>query len=115
MVTPLLLTTQTLYEQDYYLWLKTTINQLCAGQFIGTDLENLIAELESLGKREKRSLKSFLIKLLEHLLKLQYWSAERDRNEGHWKGEIRTFRREIQDELTDSPSLQPYILEVFDE
>jgi hypothetical protein len=71
--------------------------------------------LESIGRREKRSLKSFLIKLLEHLLKLQYWSAERDRNEGHWKGEIRTFRREIQDELTDSPSLQPYVLEVFDE
>ena len=55
MVNPLPLTTQTLYEQDYYLWLKTTINQLCAGQFIGIDLENLIAELESLGRREKRS------------------------------------------------------------
>jgi len=115
MVTPTQLTTQTLYEQDYYLWLKTTINQLRAGQFSGVDLENLIAELESMGRCEKRSLKSFLIKLLEHLLKLQYWSAERDRNEGYWKGEIRTFRREIQDELTDSPSLQPYILEVFDE
>jgi len=107
--------TETLYTQDYYLWLKTTINQLRAGHFSGVDLQNLIEELESMGRREKRAIKSFLIKLLEHLLKLQYWDAERERNEGHWKGEIRTFRREIKDELTDSPSLQPYILEIFDE
>jgi len=33
---------------------------------------------------------------------------------GHWKGEIRTFRREIKDQLKESPSLKPYILEIFD-
>jgi len=49
------------------------------------------------------------------LLKLKYWDAERERNEGHWKGEIRTFRREIKDRLKDSTSLKPYILEIFDE
>ncbi|MBW4577047.1 MAG: DUF29 domain-containing protein [Aphanothece sp. CMT-3BRIN-NPC111] len=108
-------TTQTLYDQDYYLWLKTTINQLRAGQFSSVDLDNLIEELESMSRREKRAVKSLLIRLLEHLLKLQFWNIERERNEGHWKGEIRTFRREIKDELKDSPSLKPYILEIFDE
>jgi len=106
---------QTLYDQDYYLWLRTTINQLRAGQFASVDLENLIEELESMGRREKRTIKSLLIRLLEHLLKLKYWDVERERNEGHWKGEIRTFRRQIKDELKDSPSLKPYILEIFDE
>ena len=108
-------TTQTLYDQDYYLWLKTTINQLRAGQFSSVDLDNLIEELESMGRREKRAVKSLLIRLLEHLLKLQFWNIERERNEGHWQGEIRTFRREIKEELKDSPSLKPYILEIFDE
>lgn len=31
--------TQTLYDQDYYLWLKTTINQLHTGQFSVVDLD----------------------------------------------------------------------------
>ena len=107
--------TQTLYDQDYYLWLRTTINQLRTGQFSAVDLENLLEELETMGRREKRTIESLLIKLLQHLLKLKCWDEERERNQGHWKGEIRTFRREIKKALKDSPSLKPYILEIFDE
>ncbi|HYX16250.1 MAG TPA: DUF29 domain-containing protein [Nostoc sp.] len=107
--------TQTLYDQDYYLWLRTTINQLRAGQFSAVDLDNLLEELETMGRSQKRAIESLLIKLLQHLLKLQYWDEERERNQGHWKGEIRTFRREIKKTLKDSPSLKPYILEIFDE
>lgn len=107
--------TQTLYDQDYYLWLRTTINQLRAGQFSAVDLDNLLEELETMVRREKRAIESLLIKLLQHLLKLKCWDEERERNQGHWKGEIRTFRREIKKALKDSPSLKPYILEIFDE
>ncbi|MEH1827942.1 DUF29 domain-containing protein [Nostoc sp. C052] len=107
--------TQTLYYEDYYLWLRTTINQLRAGQFSTVDLDNLLEELETMGRREKRTIESLLIKLLEHLLKLKCWDEERERNQGHWKGEIRTFRREIKKALKDSPSLKSYILEIFDE
>ena len=106
--------TQTLYDQDYYLWLRTTINQLRTGQFSSVDLDNLLEELENMGRSEKRGVKSLLIRLFEHLLKLIYWDGERERNEGHWKGEIRTSRREIKERLKDSPSLKPYILEIFD-
>ena len=115
MVTSTQSTTQTLYDQDYYLWIRTTINQLRAGQFSAIDLENLLEELETMGRSEKRAIKSLLTKLLEHLLKLKCWNSERERNQGHWKGEIRTFRIQIKDELKDSPSLKPYILEIFDQ
>ncbi|MFM6040405.1 MAG: DUF29 domain-containing protein [Sphaerospermopsis kisseleviana] len=107
--------TQTLYDQDYYLWIKTTINQLRTGQFSAVDLENLLEELETMGRSQKRTIKSLLIKLLVHLLQLKYWEQEREQNQGHWKGEIRTFRIQIKDEIKDSPSLKPYILEIFDE
>jgi hypothetical protein len=106
---------ETLYDQDYYLWIKTTINQLRTGQFSLVDLDNLLEELETMGRSKKRAIKSLLIKLLEHLLKLQCWENARERNQGHWQGEIRTFRRQIKDELADSPSLKPYILDIFDE
>jgi hypothetical protein len=115
MLTPIEVANQALYDQDYYLWLRTTINQLRAGQFTSVDLDNLIEELEDMGRSQKRAIKSLLIRLLEHLLKLKYGDSERERNEGNWKGEIRTFRREIKEGLKDSPSLKPYILEIFEE
>jgi hypothetical protein len=115
MVTSTQPTTQTLYDQDYYLWIRTTINQLRTGQFSAVDLENLLEELETMGKSEKRAIESLLTKLLVHLLKLKCWDSERERNQGHWLGEIRTFRKQIKKYLKDSPSLKPYILEIFDE
>ncbi|OIP69234.1 MAG: hypothetical protein AUK43_13555 [Oscillatoriales cyanobacterium CG2_30_40_61] len=107
--------TETLYDQDYYLWLKTTINQLRANQFSQVDLENLLEELETMGRSEKHKIENLLVKLFEHLLKLQFWQGERERNQGHWQGEIREFRRQINKQLKSSPSLKPYILEIFDE
>ncbi|MBO1058120.1 MAG: DUF29 domain-containing protein [Dolichospermum sp. JUN01] len=115
MVTSTQTTTQTLYDQDYYLWIRTTINQLRTGQFSAVDLENLLEELETMGKSEKRAIESLLTKLLVHLLKLKCWDSERERNQGHWLGEIRTFRKQIKNSLKDSPSLKPYILEIFNE
>jgi hypothetical protein len=115
MVTSTQPTTQTLYDQDYYLWIRTTINQLRTGQFSAVDLENLLEELETMGRSEKRAIESLLTKLLVHLLKLKCWDSERERNQGHWLGEIRTFRKQIKKSLKDSPSLKPYILEIFDE
>ncbi|MCX5980620.1 MAG: DUF29 domain-containing protein [Nostocales cyanobacterium LacPavin_0920_SED1_MAG_38_18] len=115
MVTSTQPTTQTLYDQDYYLWLRTTINQLRTGQFSAVDLENLLEELETISRSEKRTIVNLLTKLLVHLLKLKCWDSERERNQGHWLGEIRTFRNQIKNSLKDSPSLKPYILEIFDE
>ena len=62
-----------LYEQDYYIWIEKTIHFLENNQFYDLDLENLIDEISSMGKSEKRSLESYLTRLLEHLLKLVYW------------------------------------------
>ena len=59
---------KTLYEQDFYLWIRTTINQLQARQFERVDLENLLEELASMGRSEKRKIENLLIQLL--MLKL---------------------------------------------
>ena len=105
----------TLYEQDYYLWLETTIQQLRSGQLSTVDLANLIEELESMGRSEKRALMNLLTRLFEHLLKLGYWESELEYNENHWKAEIRNFRKQINKELKASPSLKPYLIEIFEE
>ncbi|WP_245927477.1 DUF29 domain-containing protein [Aphanothece hegewaldii] len=48
-------------------------------------------------------------------LKLVYWESERERCERGWKAEITTFRNHIQKLLKDSPSLKPYLQEIFAE
>lgn len=63
--------TQTLYDQDYYLWLRTTINQLRTSQFSSVDLDNLIEELEYTGRSQKRMVKSLLIRLFDIYLSSQ--------------------------------------------
>ena len=115
MVTSTQPTTQTLYDQDYYLWIRTTINQLRTGPSGAVEVECVLRELDTLSRSEKRAIESLLTKLLVHLLKLKCWDSERERNQGHWLGEIRTFRKQIKNSLKDSPSLKPYILEIFDE
>jgi hypothetical protein len=105
----------TLYDTDYNLWLEETVQKLQAKDFDAIDWENLIEEVASLGRSEKRRIESLLIRLFEHLLKLRYWESEREYNKGHWEGEIMNFRKQISKELKASPSLKSYLVEVFDE
>ena len=45
------------------------------------DWKHLIDEIEGMGKSDRRALQSYLERLIEYLLKLKYWHAERDRCE----------------------------------
>ncbi|ACB50495.1 hypothetical protein cce_1145 [Crocosphaera subtropica ATCC 51142] len=105
----------TLYDQDYNLWLEKTIKQLKSSKFSEIDIENLIEELESMGRSDKRALKSLLTRLFEHLLKIAYWETEREYNYRGWNGEIQNFRIQIRELLKDSPSLKVYLVEIFEE
>jgi len=101
-----------LYETDYHLWILETVEQLQNREFEAVDWENLIDEVSDLSRREKKKLKSLLRNLWEHLLKLKYWQSEVERNQSHWKGEVRNFRKQIRDELEDSPSLKNYLKDI---
>ncbi|MFB2976249.1 DUF29 domain-containing protein [Microseira sp. BLCC-F43] len=101
-----------LYETDYLKWIETTVEKLRVKDFSNIDWENLIEEFEDMGRSERRSLKSNLIIVLLHLLKWQYQPELRS---GSWKGSIVEHRRRIREAVKDSPSLKPYIEEVFAE
>ena len=89
-----------LYELDSYLWIEKTIEVLKTHSLKDLDIENLIEELESLGKRDFNKVRSFLRQIMVHLLLLEYWSEEYDRNHRHWRGEIVAFRDDLQENLT---------------
>jgi hypothetical protein len=93
-------TLKELYEIDEYLWLSETIKILRASRLEDLDLENLIEELENLGKRDLNKVRSLLRQIIIHLLFLEYWQEERERNSRHWKGEVTAFRADLSDRLT---------------
>jgi glycosylphosphatidylinositol transamidase (GPIT) subunit GPI8 len=89
-----------LYETDDYLWLLETVELLKQKKFNELDLENLIEELESMGKRDLNKAKSLLRQIIIHFLLIQYWQLESERNYHHWRGEIKTFRYDLNNHLT---------------
>lgn len=105
--------TKALYEQDFYLWIQTTVKLLQAGNLEQLDIDNLIEEIDSMGRREKKELKTRLIVLIEHLLKLQFWTQEKDDNARGWRNTVVEQRRQIIYILADSPSLKSILNEIF--
>ncbi|MEH2112044.1 DUF29 domain-containing protein [Nostoc sp.] len=89
-----------LYEIDEHLWLEETIKLLKSNHLEELDLENLIEELENLGRRDKARVASLLEQIIRHLLLLQYWTEESQYNSRHWKAEIRSFRNQLKRNLT---------------
>ena len=99
------------YDEDFALWSAEQAALIRAGKLDRIDLENVAEEIESLGKSDKRQIRSRLQVLMLHLLKWERQPAERSRS---WASSIRDQRRAIVDLIDDSPSLRPYPGEVFE-
>jgi len=103
-------TSAQLYDVDFYGWTQQQANILKTGDFASLDLDNLIDEIESMGKSEQRELESRLEVLLIHLLKWQFQSDFRGRS---WQATIKEQRKRIADHLKKNPSLKSHLPEVY--
>ena len=61
-----------LYDRDYYAWVQDQVDALRQHRIEDVDWENVAEEIEDLGKSQRHSVESQMVRLLEHLLKLQY-------------------------------------------
>jgi hypothetical protein len=102
-----------LYEKDFYLWLQEMAIALRARDTKNMDWEGLLEAIEDMGASEKRALRSYVKRLIEHILKLQYWDSKRKYNQSHWEKEVVNFREEIGDILKESPSLENYLTDNY--
>jgi hypothetical protein len=104
-----------LYATDDNLWLLETIELLKQKRLDELDLDNLIEELESMGRRDVNKAKSLLRQIIIHLLLLQYWQLEVGRNYHHWRGEIKTFRYDLNNHLTTNlkNKLQENLVDIY--
>jgi hypothetical protein len=91
------------HDSDFYAWAMEQAGLLRAGKLHEIDTANLIEEIESMGRSEKRELENRLVILLLHLLKWQFQPSHRGRS---WRLTIEEQRREIPYVLEDNPSLK---------
>jgi len=101
-----------LYETDFYAWLQDQASVLRIGSFANLDVDNLIEEIDSMGKSHKRALESRLEILLMHLLKWQFQPKMRTPS---WRATIHVQRDRIGKLLRENPSLKSRVSHVFDE
>ena len=89
-----------LYERDIVAWSEQQASYLRRQEWTKLDLENLVEEIEALGRSEQRALGSYLQVLMMHLLKCQYQPEKRTKS---WDITISNCRDKIQDALEDMP------------
>ncbi len=96
----------TRYDQDFYAWTQEQATLLKEKRFTELDLENLVEEVESMGRSEKRELESRLSVLMAHLLKWYYQPENRSRS---WHATILEQRKELAKLLRENSSLHPVL------
>jgi hypothetical protein len=93
----------TRYDSDFYGWTQEQADLLRSGSLSELDTQNLLEEIESMGRSERRELESRLEVLLAHLLKWKYQEGRRSRS---WTLTIIGQRQKVSRCLKQSPSLK---------
>jgi hypothetical protein len=96
-----------LYEADFASWIDSQVRAIRkvakSGTNLPIDFENVAEELADMGRSEKRALKSALVRIIEHLLKLEFSPASSPR--AGWRRSVAVHRQQAADIVADSPSL----------
>ena len=106
---------KSLYERDFNLWINETLTSLKTRNMETIDWDNLIEEVEDMGRSQKHALESYLQRLIEHILKLKYWEQEKARCYKGWRSEVINFRNRIKRIIKKNPSLKNYLIEQYSE
>ena len=85
-----------LYDEDFVRWTEeqAAALQQAKGSNLPLDWENLAKEIESLGRSDRRELRSQITRILRHLLKLEVSPAAESR--AGWRSTIRDAQSEIE-------------------
>lgn len=105
------------YDEDFYAW---TQNQAAELRRAGAERNNapidwdrVAEEIEDMGRSQRSAIESRLSVLVVHLLKWLYCPDLRERCERGWRLTIREQRDRLNREIGDSPSLRPFVVQIF--
>jgi len=94
-----------LYETDILTWSEhqaALLRRVAAGERINDQVDwgNVIEEIESVGNEQLHAVQSFLVRALEHDLKVEAWPLSRD--VPRWRAEARRFRGDAAARFTEA-------------
>ncbi|MBO9480305.1 DUF29 domain-containing protein [Salinisphaera sp. G21_0] len=104
--------TEPLYEADFYSWTQQQAELIRQGRLGELDLDNILEEIESMGRSEYRQLSHRLDILLMHLLK---WVYQPEHRSSSWQGSIEEQRFRIRKLIKENPGLKPKINDAMDD
>ena len=92
------------YDHDFYAWTQhqAMVLRTMAVADNRFDRENLAEEIEALGRSERDAVRNQIRRIIEHLLKLAYSSAQQPRYD--WMASIAEARDTLEDQI--SPTLR---------
>jgi hypothetical protein len=100
------------YKDDFYSWAMHQSRLLSNGRLAEADYANIAEELADLGRAERRSLRSALARIIQHLLK---WDYQPSRRTISWQKSIDIHRAHATQDLRDNPGLKPELDDILDE
>jgi len=101
-----------LYDNDFYGWAQQQAQALRQRRFDALDMDNLIEEIESIGRGEIRLLENHLTVLFMDFLQ---WKFQPERRGQHLKADIMRERRKIAHHLKENESLNALLTDVLDD
>ncbi len=91
------------YDADFFQWTQSTAEMIRRGRLAEVDLEHVAEEIEDMGKRDRREVRSRFSVLIMHLLK---WQLQPELRGGStWRSTIVEQRKQLRLIVQDSPSL----------
>ncbi len=97
------MTKKDIYETDFYQWTIEQAQALKERNFENLDWENIIEEIESLGRSDYQAVVSLFTRILQHRLKIDF--ANKPEYNNHWQKEIKAFSNTLKRRY--SPSMKP--------
>ena len=94
-----------LYETDIIKWVEQQVSLIKEQRYTEVDWNNVLEEIEDLGKRERDRFLSSIRLIIQHLLKWEYQAERRSRS---WEITIKRERNHLKRYLRDTPSLKRY-------
>ena len=109
--------TKSLYDEDIVAWSQQQAAVLRAAAHAGSNLqldwENLAEEIEDLGVSQRSAVGSYIMRIIQHLVKLDHSPAVEPRN--GWRRTIRLARLQTERRIEASPSLERELARIVEE
>lgn len=100
-----------LYDEDLVLWAQEQAAALRAAaqgaSNLELDWENLAEEIEDLAASQRRRVRSHIMRIIQHLVKIEHSPAIEPRS--GWRRTVRIARIQVEKLLRANPSLRPQL------